>query len=275
MIDAAWRITLDASDDEAYAFLQQDRIWNCFALADLLPPFRQYTQIAIASHAQTGQVAICLLIQHPQVNVIAPNGHAEGVAALLARLDLPGRPLIQTPQEHLALFESYYRLPLQRRALLRMAVSAQTFHPAEQPSAPGVEYLKRADVPALRALYSVYPENHFRPALVEERLFYGIREGNRIVAAGGTHVIALPYGLAVLGNILTHHERRGRGYAQAITSALVTELLAQGCQDVILNVDAENDSAIHVYTKLGFQPHGRLRSTTAERFPQAGAELHQ
>jgi len=265
MTDAAWRITLDASDDDAYAVLKQDRIWNCFAIADLLPPFRAYTQIAIASHAQASQVAICLVVQHPQVHVLSSSGHPEGVAALLARLALPEHPLIQTPQEHLALFEPYYRLPPQCRALLRMAVSARAFRrPAHLPS-PVVERLTKADVPALLALYSVYPENHFRPDLVEEGLFYGIREEMRVVAAGGTHVIALPYGLAVLGNILTDPERRGRGYAQTVTARLVTELLVQGCQDVILNVDAENDPAIHVYSKLGFQSHGRLWSVLARR----------
>ena len=37
-----WRITRDATNDEAYAILSQDPVWNCFALADLELPLRDY-----------------------------------------------------------------------------------------------------------------------------------------------------------------------------------------------------------------------------------------
>jgi hypothetical protein len=50
-----WRITRDATNDEAYAILSQDPVWNCFALADLEPPLRDYSQFAIASQDESNE----------------------------------------------------------------------------------------------------------------------------------------------------------------------------------------------------------------------------
>jgi GNAT superfamily N-acetyltransferase len=265
--DDGWRITIAASNDEAYAVLKQDRVWNCFAIADLLPPFRQYTRISLAQHPQTGQRGALLIVEHPDVYVLSPSGAPAGVAALLARLGLPAHPMIQAQPEHWPLLAPYYDLPLSKRELWRMGLSAQTFQQPAPDALPAAERLTPSDLPALLALYDLFPTNHFRPDLLKEGLFYGIREGKGLVAAGGTHVIARPYGIAVLGNIFTHPERRGRGCAQAITSALVAELLAQGCQDIVLNVDVDNAPALRVYTKLGFQPHARWWSAAAQRLP--------
>jgi ribosomal protein S18 acetylase RimI-like enzyme len=270
IIHNAWSITPDAANDEAYTVLNQDRIVNCFALADLLPPFQHYTRIAIAAQAQTRRVASLLIVKHPQVQVLASFGDSEGVAALLASVDLPAQTLIQTLPEHWPLFQPYYALPASARELLRMKVSASTFRRLEQAAATP-EYLRLRDLPAALALYDHFPASHFRPALLNDQMFFGVREGAGLVAAGGTHVIAFPYGLAVLGNIFTHPEHRGRGYAQAVTSTLVADLLDQGCQDVILNVDAANAPAIHVYTKLGFQPHCRVWSAQASLLKESEA----
>ncbi|HEY7348698.1 MAG TPA: GNAT family N-acetyltransferase [Ktedonobacterales bacterium] len=267
--DEGWRITVAATNEEAYPILTRDRIMNCFALADLLPPFRQYTRVSLASRAQTGQEAALLIVEHPELNILSPTGHPEGVAALLMSLGLPASPVIHTPVEHWARLASYYDLPASGRDLLRMSLTAQTFQrPSLPPALPAAQRMTKDDLPALLALYDLYPATHLRPALVEEGVFYGIREGTGLVAAGGTHVVALPYGLAVLGYIFTHPDRRGRGHAQAVVSALVTELLARGCQDVILNVEVGNGPAVHVYTKLGFQTHSRWSSAPARRLPR-------
>jgi GNAT superfamily N-acetyltransferase len=262
--DEGWQIILAATNEEAEPVLLKDRVVNCFSLADLLPPFRQHTRIALAAHAHSGQTATLLIVEHPEVNVLATSGQGAGVAALLAQADLPAAPLIQALPEHWTLLWPSYDLPVHRRVLLRMHVSAHTFQrPAS--ASPIAERLGANDLPALRDLYAHYPEAHFRPDLIEEGLFYGVRIGQRLVAAGGTHVLGLPYGLAVLGYIFTHPQWRGRGCAQALVAALVSDLLAQGCTDIILNVDVDNPPARHVYTKLGFQPYCHIWSGRATR----------
>jgi ribosomal protein S18 acetylase RimI-like enzyme len=260
-----WHITPDATNDEAYPIFKQDPILNCFALADLLPPFRQYTRIAIASHPQTAREASLLIVEHPQIKILSTAGNGEGMAALLANVDLPASTVIQVPSQHWWLLHPYYTLPPKMRLLRRMALSAQTFQRPAQGTLPVAERMTKEDLPELRALYTLFPTGHFRPELIDEGLFYGVRLAQRLVAAGGTHVLALPYSLAVLGNIFTHPEHRERGCAQAVVDALVTDLLAQGCRDIILNVDVDNPPAIHVYTKLGFQPHCDICVGPAQR----------
>jgi ribosomal protein S18 acetylase RimI-like enzyme len=174
--------------------------------------------------------------------------------------------MIQTMPEHWPLLAAHYDLPASPRDLLRMNLTAQTFQRPKS-ALPTAERLTKVDLPALLTLYDLVPKGHFRPDLLDEGLFCGVREGAgaRLVAAGGTHVLALPYGLAVLGNIFTHPDWRRRGCAQAVVAALVSDLLAQGCTEVILNVDVDNPPAIRVYTKLGFQPHCHIWSGPATR----------
>jgi predicted GNAT family acetyltransferase len=105
---------------------------------------------------------------------------------------------------------------------------------------------------------------------MEHAIYFGVRVDGRLVAAGGTHVKAPNYGVAVLGGIFTLPDARQRGYASAVTSALVSELMVLGCGDINLNVYADNDIAQRVYTRLGFREHcryetgdGVLRATNA------------
>lgn len=262
---ADWLMTLDASDTEAAAVLEGDRIWNCFALADLMPPFRAYSQVAVAYQTGAPAVAACLILRHPALVVVSPFGTPEGVAALLARLALPEQALIQALEAHLPLLEQYYRFQPGGRAVLRMAISVQTFQPPASVSALLVERLTANDGAALGALYAHFPETHFRADLLEDGVFYGVRCGDQLVAAGGTHAMTRTYGIAVLGNIFTHPGFRRHGYARAITATLVTNLLAQGYRDVVLNVVADNSPAISLYTSLGFQTHCHYWTARAER----------
>ena len=50
--------------------------------------------------------------------------------------------------------------------------------------------------------------------------------------------------LAVVGNVLTHMDYRGRGFATAVTGAVTAELL-RTCDQVVLNVRADNPPAIN------------------------------
>jgi len=250
----AWHITPNASDDGAYAILAHDRVWNSFAIADLLPPFRASAQVAIARHAGGIRSAACLVLRHPELTVVSPDGDDEGAGALLDRLDLPNVALIQAQSRHVPAIERYYRPQASWQQVERMAATPALFRmPFRAPApVPHAERLTIADLPALAALYNLYPTGHFRPDLLEHGVFYGIREGERLVAAGGTHVVAAPYGLAVLGNIFTHPATRRRGYAGAVTAALTVELFRLGVSDIVLNVLADNTPAIRLYERLGF-----------------------
>ena len=87
---------------------------------------------------------------------------------------------------------------------------------------------------------------------ISDGLYYGIRVNGRLVSAAGTHVISPAARLAVVGNVMTHTDFRGRGYATAVTGAVTAELL-KSCDQVVLNVRADNPPALAAYRRLGYQ----------------------
>src|SRR5690606_25609027 len=87
---------------------------------------------------------------------------------------------------------------------------------------------------------------------------------NWLVAAAGTHIYSRREGVAVIGNVFTHQDFRGRGLGTAVTAA-VAEYLLDHCELVVLNVDPANRTARHVYEQLGFKETGRLVEAMATR----------
>lgn len=245
-----WSTTLEADDAVAYAAFATDRLWCGYAIADLEPPFRAYSSVAVARRA--AEVAACLVLRHPAFTAIVPHGAADGLLALLTRIELPTEAHLFARDQHLAALRQRYDYPAPTR-MLRMAVDAPSFRPA----AGGAERLTTNDLPALLDLYSAYPGNAFQADQVASGVFYGVRDGARVVAAAGTQVFSARYGIAAVGNIFTSPEARGRGLASAVTSAVIAELLRNGCRQAILNVGIANEPAIHVYTRLGFRTHCR------------------
>ena len=103
-------------------------------------------------------------------------------------------------------------------------------------------------------------------------MYYGIRVNGKLVAAAGTHVISRNARLAVVGNVLTQPEHRGRGYAQAVTSAVTAELLRY-CDQVVLNVRSDNPPAVAAYLRLGYAEHCRFEERLVRRTTSPWADL--
>jgi RimJ/RimL family protein N-acetyltransferase len=253
-----WEIDADASGEVAYAAMAGDRVWNAFAIADLEPPFRKYSKFAVAQQPGRARSATCLLFESPAFNVVAPYGEPEGVAAILAAVELPTTTGVMVRPEHEKSIDRWYNFPRGWQLMIRMATDKANFRSA--PLVPGLFRLNTADLEELLALYEEYPGNHFVPIQLEHGLYFGVRDDGRLVAAGGTHVLEPKRGVAALGGIFTLLAARGRGYAAAVTSALVAELLARGCRDVVLTVYADNDVAQRVYARLGFREHCRYET---------------
>lgn len=251
---ADWRIVQDASDDEVKAFLLQDRVWNCFALADLEPPLRAYSQFALVYQRDIPQ-ASCLIFRHPIIGeVLSPFGSEEGVAALLQRIEkLPAYPLIQAQEAHITALQQRYRAEPIWRGMWRMAVTAHTLRVPAQRTPQPIRQLAQTDLPALQQLYDQQSEVVFSADLFPQSLFFGASDGARMIAAGGTHALTPAYQVAVLGHILTSPEARRQGYASAITAALADTLLQRQFSTIVLNVFSDNQPAMRVYERLGSQ----------------------
>lgn len=103
----------------------------------------------------------------------------------------------------------------------------------------------------------------FYDSMVSDGVFYGVFEGNELVAAAGTHLVARDEGAAAIGNVYTRRDRRGRGYSRAATSAVLQEL--KDLPTIGLNVRADNTSAVRVYQSLGFVRHCEFVEAVANR----------
>ncbi len=99
--------------------------------------------------------------------------------------------------------------------------------------------------------HQAYPSNYFTPRMLETGKYFGIRDGKKLAAVAGVHVHSKEYKTAVLGNIATHPDYRGKGLASAVTGHLCAELASEGLM-VCLNVKGDNSGAIKCYEKLGF-----------------------
>lgn len=104
----------------------------------------------------------------------------------------------------------------------------------------------------LRLYEEAYPGNWFDPRMLQTRQYFGIKIENKLVSAAGIHVYSKKYRVAALGNIVTHPDYRGQGFAKSVTARLCKSL-SESVDHIGLNVKADNTIAIALYEKLGFE----------------------
>ena len=144
--------------------------------------------------------------------------------------------------------------------MVRMVVDRRHFQPAMGP----VARLVPADNGDLNRLYGLGFTGWLPADSIAKGVYYGIRIAGRLVAAAGTHVISPEARMAAVGNVMTHADFRGRGFAKATTSAVTQELL-RSCDDVVLNVRSDNPPALAAYRALGYREHCRFEERLAHR----------
>jgi RimJ/RimL family protein N-acetyltransferase len=126
------------------------------------------------------------------------------------------------------------------------------------------------DIRKVNALYgSEGGPAFYIPEHLDSGVYRGVVDEGRLVAVAGTHVVSRQEGVAVVGNVFTHPQARGKGYATACTSA-VTEALLDYCDHVVLTVDPGNTPAVAAYAKLGFREVCQLVEASAARRDPSG-----
>ncbi len=128
--------------------------------------------------------------------------------------------------------------------------------------------LTENDIGQMLRLYDeAYPGNWFDPRMLQTKQYFGIKIDNELVSAAGIHVYSQKYRVAALGNITTHPDYRGRGFALSVTARLCQSLL-ENVDYIGLNVKADNTAAIALYEKLGFEritPYYECMISTPDR----------
>ena len=114
------------------------------------------------------------------------------------------------------------------------------------------------DYPQLRAFLdaTVDAEGFLGPDMVTTGHYLGARDGSgALVAVAGVHLAEKSHGVAVIGNVVTHPDHRGRGLVVEDATRLA-RALHEVYPVVGLNCRAENMVAMRLYGSLGFGPYG-------------------
>jgi ribosomal protein S18 acetylase RimI-like enzyme len=229
------------------AYLETDRPYAAYAIGDLAPGM--YEQCAWAGAERDGRMQALVLhyrgLEPPPLFLM---GDVDGLRAILTKTLCPDGVYLTCHQEHLAMTNAFYAWQ-ETTPMWRMMLQPARFQPA---SGDAVR-LSAGQSGQLAELYALGGGGAFSPAQVERGVFYGMSIDGEFVAAAGTHLVSVDYGVGAVGNVFTHPNHRGQGYASAATSAVVSELLDRGIRDVVLNVSQDNATAVHVYEKLGFE----------------------
>jgi ribosomal protein S18 acetylase RimI-like enzyme len=248
------------------SFLERDRLFAAYAICDLDDREFRRTRWAVASN-DGGPVAVGLEYSGISPQPVFLMGEPDGIAAILRDVIRPRAAFVAILPDQVAAASSHYRLDAGPQ-MVRMWTNVERFK--RYPSAAVVR-LDASDAPDLNRLYGLGFGAWLPPRAVAEGVYYGIRINGRLVAAAGTHVISRVARLAVVGNVLTHVEFRGRGYATAVTGA-VTGTLLQVCDAVVLNVRADNPPALNAYRRLGYAEHVRFEERLARRITPPWSE---
>jgi GNAT superfamily N-acetyltransferase len=105
-----------------------------------------------------------------------------------------------------------------------------------------------ADVPAMVELATLTEPGPFRERTNELGIFYGIFEGDRLLAMAGQRM-RVP-GFVEVSAVCTHPDARGRGFGGVVMSEVMREIVEEH-RAPFLHAFADNP-AVRLYERLGF-----------------------
>lgn len=247
-------------------FLEEDRLYAAYAICDLED--REYPRTRwAAAYAGSDPVAVGMEYSGLTPQPLFLMGRSDGIASILRDVLRPRAAYLAARTESLPAVEALYRVDAGPQ-MVRMWTDGAHFRPFPA----DVHRLLPSEIGELNRLYQLGFASWLPSSAITEGVYYGIRVGGKLVAAAGTHVVSPQARLAVVGNVLTHVDHRGRGYAAAVTGAVTADLL-RTCDHVVLNVRADNPPALQAYRRLGYGEHLRFEERLVHRLASPWSDL--
>jgi ribosomal protein S18 acetylase RimI-like enzyme len=232
-------------------FLTRDKLANAYLLGDLDPAYFPFCKWYGWRGDDGGLGSVLLVYQGLSLPVVLMVGSKSNFQDFLigVKPELPERFHFHVLEHHIDtvrhVFSCSDTMRMQRMGLEKADYTSLT-------SMEDVERLGHRDTAAIMELYEHYPDNFFEPSQLETGLYFGIRDDDDGLASiAGVHVVSDEYDVAVIGNLVTHPEARGRGLATRCTDRLLEELFER-VSLVALNVQDDNEPAIKMYQNFGF-----------------------
>jgi len=241
--------------EEIRAFFSQNAPLHLYELGDLDEFFWPYTTWHALKDAD-GLKAVVLLYTETSLPVLLALAEEPAFTRDLLRSlipSLPGRYYAHLSPGLEDVFQGsrklvshgrHYKMALTHPALLDVVNTLQ------------VVPLSQNDLEDVERMYEQsYPGNWFEPRMLKTNQYFGIRGTEGLRSVAGVHVYSPAYRVAALGNIATHPDFRDQGLGKAVTAKLCQSLL-QSVDHIGLNVQVDNEGAIHCYRSLGFEVIG-------------------
>ena len=187
-------------------------------------------------------------------------GRADGIEAILRDVVRPRAAYVAVLPEAMPAVETVYRVDPGPQ-MVRMWVDRARFrpYPAERPAAAA-----RPTSASSTGSTSSGSRRGCRRQPIADGVYFGDPRRWPARRRGRDPRHQPQARLAVVGNVLTHVDYRGRGYATAVTGAVTAELL-RTCDQVVLNVRSDNPPALQAYRRLGYAEHVRFEERLAHR----------
>jgi RimJ/RimL family protein N-acetyltransferase len=271
--------TLSRERGDSHTYFTIERLSDRPAIREILLPDAAYTAYALAQldpalfrlaewYMATGKNSRALLL-HSRGGLgraLFSMGDPDALDALLGLHPGPRFSFGSFRPEHRPAVERYFMFT-RPQTMLRMSVSSARFKKVEREA----KRLTGRDIAAVNRLYateggsSTYQARH-----VEDGVYFGVFIDNFLISIAGTHVVSESEGVAVVGNVFTHPLYRGQGLATIATSATTAHLL-ESCPLVVLTVEKENEPAVRIYQRLGYETQCTLHETPLIRKEPVGA----
>ena len=139
------------------------------------------------------------------------------------------------------------------------------------------EFEIKSALPSDAAAIAAIEKECFPEAWSENMVLSAMENGTFYIAAflgdslAGYAAAAVVVDEGQVANIAVRAPYRGKGLGKALTSALITECINNGCETITLEVRRTNTTAINLYKSLGFKEVGRRKDYYSS--PKADALL--
>lgn len=241
--------------EELREFLVTNPLAHAYLLGNLDPGYFQFCRWHGMRREDGTLGSLILLYTGLSLPVVFMAGTEPDFRQLLTevRPKLPRRFHFHVLDEQMDIVSEVFE-PASSQRMLRMGLQRERYLELRtERERARTERLGHRDTAAIMNLYQHYPDNFFEPYQLETGLYFGVRDEDLGLASiAGIHVVSEDHDIAVIGNFVTHPDRRGQGLASSCTARLLDELF-ETVSLVALNVQEDNDPAVRMYENFGFE----------------------